>query len=62
MQEQLRDRLIELKQTEGISYIHIARNINISKTTISLFIKGERALSKDVEYRLIKFLSRYDKY
>ena len=59
MQEQLRKRLIELKQKEGVSYIHIARNIDISKTTISLFIKGERNLSDTVEYRLERFLSKY---
>ncbi len=58
MQEQLRNRLIELKEN-GITYIHIARNINISKTTISLFIKGERNLSDEVEERLIKFLYKY---
>lgn len=62
MQEQLRNRLVELKEAEGVSYIHISRNIDISKTTISLFIKGKRDLSKAVEYRLRVFLSRYDEY
>lgn len=59
MQENLRLKLIELKEKEGISYIYIARNIDISKTTISLFIKGERNLSKAIEERLIKFLKKY---
>lgn len=62
MQEQLRKKIIELKEQEGISYIFIARNINISKTTISLFIKGERNLSHAIEYRLKKFLSKYNEY
>ena len=62
MQEQLRNKLIYLKEKEGISYIFIARSIDISKTTISLFIKGERNLSRTIENRLIKFLDKYSIY
>ena len=59
MQDDLRNKLIKLKELEGISYVYVCKNINISKTTISLFIKGERNLSTTIEQRLRKFLTRY---
>lgn len=62
MQDDLRNKIIKLKELEGVSYTYICKNIDISNTTISLFIKGERSLSKVVEDRLLKFLDRYDKY
>lgn len=59
MQDDLRNRIIELKKQQGVSYIHIAKGINISKTTISLFIKNERNLSDKVALCLKLFLDRY---
>lgn len=59
MQDELRNRIMELKLQQGVSYIHIAKGINISKTTISLFIKRKRDLSDKVAQCLKVFLDTY---
>ena len=46
-EEELRNKLIELK-SKGVSYAHLGRSINISRTTISLFVSYKRNLTKTI--------------
>ena len=55
-EEELRNKLIELK-SKGVSYAHLGRSINISRTTISLFVSYKRNLTKTVSDRLINYIN-----
>lgn len=54
--ELLRNKLIQLKREKGVNYVFVARSINVSRTTISLFINNKRDISDSIANELTKFL------
>lgn len=56
-EEELRNKLIELK-SKGVSFAHLGRSINISRTTISLFVNYKRGLAKTVSDRLVSYITQ----
>lgn len=56
-EEELRNKLIELK-SKGVSFAHLGRSINISRTTISLFVNCKRGLAKTVSDRLVSYITQ----
>lgn len=56
-EEELRNKLIELK-SKGVSYAHLGRSINISRTTISLFVNHKRNLTKTISERLVSYITQ----
>ena len=56
-EEELRNKLIELK-SKGVSFAHLGRSINISRTTISLFVSYKRNLTKTVADRLVSYITQ----
>ena len=62
-EEELRNKLIELKSkgvsyAHPVSYTHLGRSINISRTTISLFVSYKRNLTKTVADKLINYINQ----
>lgn len=55
-QEELRIKIIKLKETKGTPYSFIAAKIGCSRSTVSLFIDKKRKIPKWAEDNLIKFL------
>lgn len=57
-QDQLRERLLELKKIKGISYSHICRSCNIPKSTMALFMKSKRSMRLDRMIKINNYLDR----
>ena len=57
MQEELREKIILLKETKGTPFSFIATKIGISRSAVSLFISNKRKLPTYAENKLINFLS-----
>jgi DNA-binding XRE family transcriptional regulator len=55
-QDELRKQLKYLVSYYGSTQQFIGKSIGVSRTTISLFLKGERNLSTPVESKIIIFL------
>ena len=56
MQDNLRRRLKQMIYFYGTTQQFVANNINSSRPTINLFLKGERNLSEEFENNLTNFL------
>jgi transposase len=56
MQEDLRERIIKLKQTKGTPYSFIAEKIGISRSLVSKFVSHKRKIPVYVIDKLTKFL------
>lgn len=56
MEQDLREKIIKLKETKGTTYTFIAKRIGISRSAVSLFISDKRRLPVYSIDKLIKFL------
>jgi transcriptional regulator with XRE-family HTH domain len=57
-QQELKQQVLYLINFYGTTQQFIATNINVSRSTINLWLKGERVLALPVEQRLIMFLEQ----
>lgn len=55
-QQELRNKVKYLISFYGSTQQFIGKSIGVSRSTINLFIKGERNLAKPIEKRLKEFL------
>jgi plasmid maintenance system antidote protein VapI len=58
IQEKLRKRLLEIKETYGTTFSFIAKEIGVHRSTISLFVANNRNLPKPIEIKLEQFLNK----
>jgi Helix-turn-helix. len=56
MEEDLRNKLIKLKETKGTPYSFVADKIGISRAAVSLFVSRKRKIPVYSIDKLIKFL------
>lgn len=56
-QEVLRNKLNQYKKEHGTTFAFIARELNVSRTTISLFANNKRNLKEAIAVRLEIFLN-----
>ncbi|MFR4583629.1 helix-turn-helix domain-containing protein [Clostridium cadaveris] len=56
-QEVLRKKLNDYRKTYGTTFAFVAKELNVSRTTISLFANNKRNLAKPICYRLEEFLN-----
>jgi predicted transcriptional regulator len=55
-QEGVRKQLINYCTDKGVKYVHIAKELDLTKSTISYFISGKRDLRTKNFNRLVKLL------
>lgn len=57
-QQELKQQVLYLINFYGTTQQFIATNINVSRSTINLWLKGERVLAPPVEHKLKIFLEQ----
>lgn len=56
-QEVLRNKLNNYKKTYGTTFTFISKELNVNRTTISLFANNKRKLNKTIYNRLEVYLN-----
>lgn len=56
-QEDIKQRLLEVRKEYGTTYAFIAKELNIHRAVISLFVAGSRGLSLTNEIKLREYLN-----
>lgn len=56
MEQNLREKIIRLKETKGTTYTFIAKRIGVSRSAVSLFVSNKRKIPTYVIDKLIEFL------
>lgn len=56
-QQDLRERLEEIRKEYGTTFSFMAQAIKVHRATISLFVAGKRGMSLDNEIKLRKYLN-----
>lgn len=54
--QELREKIIELHEKKGVMYSHFAKVLELSKTTINLYINNKREIPRVKEEQLIKYI------
>ena len=57
IQDDIKQRLLEVRKEYGTTFAFIAKELNIHRAMISMFVAGSRGLSLTNEIKLRKYLN-----